>query len=65
VLRERVSMRAARRDDASEAGLDVLERQPAYWENFGARERAFVLTLDTDRDEVVQTALAAIRARTR
>jgi len=64
VLRERVSMRAARLDDASEAGLDVLARQPTYWEGFDAREQPSVLTVETSRDDLVDRALAAIRART-
>jgi predicted kinase len=65
LLRERVSSRAARRNDASEAGLDVLARQPAYWEDFDTRERGSVLTVDTSRNDAVETTLAAIRSRTR
>jgi predicted kinase len=39
VLRDRVAARSTARNDASEAGLDVLQRQPSWWEDFGDRER--------------------------
>jgi hypothetical protein len=63
MLRDRVALRAALRNDASEAGLDVLARQPSYWEEFDAPERPFLLTVDTSEDAVVDSALGAIRAR--
>jgi hypothetical protein len=47
VLRERVAARHAARNDASEAGLEVLARQPGYWEPFEAGERAHVAAADT------------------
>ena len=47
VLRERVAARSAARTDASEAGLDVLARQPSYWEPFDADEQPHVLEVDT------------------
>jgi aminoglycoside phosphotransferase family enzyme/predicted kinase len=47
VLRERVAARHAARNDASEAGLEVLARQPGYWEPFEADERACVAVADT------------------
>lgn len=37
----------ARRDDASEATVEVLERQATYWEPFSANELAYVIELDT------------------
>jgi len=47
VLRERVAARHAARNDASEAGLEVLARQPGYWEPFDSDERACVAVADT------------------
>ncbi len=63
LLRRRVAGRSAARDDASEAGLEVLARQPGWWEDFDDRERAFVLPADTARPEVADTLLEAVRAR--
>jgi aminoglycoside phosphotransferase family enzyme/predicted kinase len=62
LLRQRVAERSTRRDDASEAGLDVLARQPGHWEDFHAGEQTSVISIDTSRDGVVDTALAAIRS---
>lgn len=64
VLRTRVAGRSARRDDASEAGIDVLARQPSYWEDFDTREEPAVIAIDTSREDALAIALAAIRART-
>ena len=47
VLRERVAARHAARSDASEAGVDVLARQPGYWEPLEAAEQAHVAVADT------------------
>jgi hypothetical protein len=63
LLRQRVVARSATRDDASEAGLEVLARQPGWWEDFDDRERAFVLPADTTRPDVADAVLAAVRAR--
>ena len=49
-LRERVVARSAARNDASEAGLDVLQRQPSWWEDFDDRERAHLIEVDTSRE---------------
>jgi hypothetical protein len=57
VLRQRVAARSATRTDASEAGLDVLARQPAYWEPFDAREQACVLEVDTSDPAAVGRAI--------
>jgi predicted kinase len=43
VLRERIRARQARGDDASEATLDVLERQFAWIEPLTPAERAVVI----------------------
>ncbi len=61
VLRDRVSARAASGSDASEAGLDVLARQPSYWEAFGSDEQRHVVAVDTS-DSIAVTAATAILA---
>ncbi len=58
-LRRRVVARGARGGDASEANLDVLERQLAFHEPLDASERAVALEVATD--EAVD--LASLRAR--
>lgn len=66
VLRERLAARSAARDDASEAGLAVLDRQPSYWEPFGRAEHAHVVEVETDDPAAVSAAgarLAAIAGR--
>jgi predicted kinase len=62
VLRQRVAARVAARSDASEAGLDLLARQPGYWEPFDAREMPRVVELDTSHRAVVATALVQLGA---
>jgi aminoglycoside phosphotransferase family enzyme/predicted kinase len=57
VLRQRVAARAAARNDASEAGLDVLARQPGYWEPFDAPQLAAVINVDTSDPVAVEHAL--------
>ena len=63
VLRDRVAARTAARDDASEAGLDVLARQPGYWEPFGSEERTHVIEVDTSDPVAVAAAVQALAAR--
>ena len=60
VLRERVSARAASGSDASEAGLDVLARQPSYWEAFGGDELRHVVNVDTSDRSAVAAATSAL-----
>jgi predicted kinase len=62
VLRERVAARAAARTDASEAGLDVLARQPAWWEPFDTREQLDVLEVDTSVATSVTAAVERLSA---
>jgi hypothetical protein len=57
VLRERVAARSAAHADASEAGLDVLARQPSYWEPFDADELPHVIEVDTSVAASVTGAL--------
>lgn len=47
VLRERVRLREARRDDASEAGVAVLERLMLAREPLSAEERTHAIVIDT------------------
>ncbi len=58
VLRERVRLREARRDDASEAGVAVLERLMRAREPLNAAERANVIEVDTSNTPAA-AALAA------
>jgi aminoglycoside phosphotransferase family enzyme/predicted kinase len=60
VLRERIVARTAVRDDASEAGLDVLARQPGYWEPFASDEQPHVIEVDTSSPSSISAATAAI-----
>jgi aminoglycoside phosphotransferase family enzyme/predicted kinase len=60
MLRQRVAARQASRSDASEAGLDVLARQPSFWEDFDERERAHVLEVNTDSGRAASDVLAAL-----
>lgn len=62
VLRQRVADRQAARSDASEAGVDVLARQPTYWEDFDERELAHVIEVDTSADCAIQDALDGLQA---
>ncbi|MET0656771.1 MAG: AAA family ATPase [Steroidobacteraceae bacterium] len=49
----------ARRGDASEATVEVLERQAGYWEAFDDSERATVTELDTKDAKAVRRLLAS------
>jgi predicted kinase len=62
VLRERVAARAQSRDDASEATVALLDRQPGYWEPLTGAEAAITLEVDTSRHESIETALASLDA---
>ena len=57
VLRQRVGTRAASGSDASEATVALLERQPSYWEDFGAAERAILLDIDTTDADAIERGL--------
>jgi predicted kinase len=61
VLRERVAARHAKRNDPSEAGVDVLARQPAWWEDFDEHEQPHVIEVDTSRPASVATAIERLR----
>ncbi len=63
VLRARVGQRARSGDDASEAGVAILERQPGFWEDFGADERTAVVTVDTTEPDAATRALDALRSQ--
>lgn len=62
LLRERVTARATARSDASEAGPDVLARQPGYWEAFAGNEHPCVITVDTGDPAAVAAALERLAA---
>lgn len=61
VLRERVSSRSLAGTDASEAGLATLQRQPGFWEDFGATELQRTVTVDTTAPDAVAACRAALR----
>jgi len=63
VLRQRVAERSAARSDASEAGTELLERQPAYWEEFEEQERGHVLQVDTSVAGAPEAALSGLKSR--
>jgi hypothetical protein len=63
ILRQRVAGRAARADDASEAGIAVLERQLASAEPLAPDEEAIAVTLDTATAGGMQRGVEAIVAR--
>jgi aminoglycoside phosphotransferase family enzyme/predicted kinase len=65
VLRERVTARSAARDDASEAGLAVLARQPGYWEPLDSREQPHVIAVDTSSPSATALALEQLAALAR
>lgn len=62
LLRERIVARAAARDDASEAGLDVLARQPGYWQPLASDERPHAVEVDTSSPSSVSATTAALVA---
>jgi predicted kinase len=64
VLRARVAARAATAADASEATVSLLDRQPSYWEPFGADERASVVTVDTTEPQTIERAVQAVTTMT-
>jgi aminoglycoside phosphotransferase family enzyme/predicted kinase len=57
VLRRRVAERGVEGADASEATVDVLERQPSYWEPLDETERALCEAVDTTQPMQVEAAL--------
>jgi predicted kinase len=61
-LQQRVAARQASRSDASEAGLNILARQPSYWEDFDERERTHLLEVDTSSERAAGDVLAALGA---
>jgi predicted kinase len=63
ILRQRVAGRAARADDASEAGIAVLEHQLARAEALAPDEEAIAVTLDTATADGLQRGVEAIVAR--
>jgi predicted kinase len=57
VLRQRVAERGAVGADASEATVDVLERQPSYWEPLAGPELALCEIVDTTEPSQVEAAV--------
>ena len=61
VLRERVRGRTLAANDASEAGLAILRRQPGFWEDFGEAELERTVRVDTTAPDAVAACLSALR----
>ena len=61
VMRQRVAERGRAGQDASEAGLDVLARQPGYWQDFDELELPHVIPVDTTTPAVVEATAALLR----
>jgi predicted kinase len=65
VRRARVAERRAAGADASEATLDVLERQPSYWEPLTDAENGICEQVDTTQPTQVEAALQRLAATAR
>jgi len=61
VLRERVGSRLLAANDASEAGIATLLRQPGFWEDFGRAELERTVTVDTTAAGAVSACRSALR----
>jgi aminoglycoside phosphotransferase family enzyme/predicted kinase len=62
VLRARIAARSRAGTDASEAGVDLVDRQPGYWEPFDDAERRHVVQVDTTTGDPVAAARAGLAA---
>jgi aminoglycoside phosphotransferase family enzyme/predicted kinase len=56
VLRERIAARHAKGQDASEATVALLDRQPAFWEPFDAAEMKIGCVVDTTHGDQIDAA---------
>ena len=63
VLRRRITQRAGQGTDASEATLEVLERQRGYFESFTSSEEATLVRVDTSTADPERVVLDAIAHR--
>jgi predicted kinase len=61
VMRQRIAERGHAGLDPSEAGLDVLARQPGYWEDFDEHELPHVVPVDTTTPSVVEATAELLR----
>ncbi len=64
-LKSRIADRRQAGADASEATVELLDRQPRYWEPFTPQELGHVVEIDTAADADIEVALAQVRARWR
>jgi aminoglycoside phosphotransferase family enzyme/predicted kinase len=62
VLRERIATRVAAGNDASEATVELVDRQSNYWESLTPSEAAHVISVDTTAADIVLPVLARINA---
>ena len=61
-LRQRVAARRAEDADASEATVELLDRQPGYWEPLTDDERSMAVHLDTRDADAVERAIRRLRS---
>lgn len=61
LLRQRVAARRAARNDASEADVTLLDRQPSYWEPLDEDERAVAIVVDTTSPQASSNTLQQLR----
>jgi len=61
VLRARVAARRNAGTDASEATVELLDRQPSYWEPFTRAETPCVIDADTTAAGVLDQVIAGLR----
>jgi aminoglycoside phosphotransferase family enzyme/predicted kinase len=62
VLKARVASRLEHERDASEATVELLDRQPAYWEPLTPAERELALTIDTTDATAIDRLVSSLRA---
>ncbi|HWJ07066.1 MAG TPA: AAA family ATPase [Steroidobacteraceae bacterium] len=59
-LKERIATRRAGANDASEATVELLDRQPGYWEPLTPEETAHTFVVDTTDTQGIERAIADI-----
>jgi uncharacterized protein len=63
ILVERLQKRARLRSDPSDAGVEILDRQPQIRDPFSAAEQAHAIRIDTTGPDACQRAFTAVRDR--
>jgi aminoglycoside phosphotransferase family enzyme/predicted kinase len=63
VMRQRVAERMRRGTDASEADVEVLEKQLSEWEALDAEEKEQAISADTDNSPAIEAMIEQVRDR--